>query len=241
MKMDRLEFLKELDSEIWVKDRIFLARYLVLHEITQVKGLLNGLNQVVSTLPSKTNIIDSIPFFKDNKDLCMMAHVTFTDLDLKALMSKYSSCPYSTIEQFFSDFHVYGLREALTYLCEAIDFSISKESKKKLLEFYKLAGNLFLDNIEKMKSEYRNVLMDRIQCVKLLQEIMPEGYISEEAKLRFSHDPDQIASHIGGLSREIISTIDINKDEATKLFMLAESLNMGGFWENGQEQNNFAI
>jgi len=241
MSLDRVEFLKELDSQILVKDRIFLTRYLVLHEITQSKELLSGLNHVVSILPSKTNVIGSTLSFGDNNDLRKMAYLTFTALDLETLMLKYSSCPYSTLEQFFSDFQVYGLREALAYLCKAKDFSVSKEVGKKFSEFYKLVGNFFLDNIEKLKSEYRNVLMDCIQRIKSLQEIMPEGYISEETKIRFSHNPGQIANYLRGISKEVLSDIDINEDGAVKQFMLAESLNMGGFWKNGQEQNNFVI
>jgi len=241
MPLDRLEFLKELDSQIWVKDRIFLTRYLVLHEITQSKELLSGLNHVISILPSKTNVIGSIPSFGDNNDLCRMAYVTSTDLDLETLRSKYSSCPCSTLEQFFSDFEVYGLREALAYLCKAIDFSVSKELGKKFSEFYGFVGNLFLNNTDKLKSEYKKVLMGAVQCVKSLQEIMPEGYISEQAKVRFLLDPSQVSNHLRRLNREVLSEIDINGDGAVKQFMLAESLDMGGFWENGQEQSNLTI
>lgn len=241
MVLNREQFLRMLDSRIWVEDRIFFTRYIALYELTESKDLLNGLNRVMSILPSKTNILNSILPFENRIDLRMMAYALLTDLDFVAVQSKYASCPFSSLEQLFSDFQVYGLREALSYLCKAQDCSLSEELVSEICDYYAFVGNLFLANIDKLKKLYKAVVMDFIAGVEPLKAIMPEGYISNEAKMKYMLNPATIMNYLIAIQKRVVSGLDVKSKGATQLLILAESMNMGGFWQNGEGQNNYAL
>jgi len=239
--MNKIEFLKEMDSRVWVKDRIFFTRYIALYALTELPSMLSDLNQVISIIPPATNIIDPIPKFKEEKDLLRIAHLIITKLDLTKIIKEQSSCPFSAVEQFFSDFQVYGLREAVAYLCEVKEISFSEKAvQNTLLDFYGFIGKTFIENLETMKEDYKTVLEIATKGNKQLQTIMPEGYISAEAKVEFMLNPTVLSDFLRKLERQVVAVIDIDSDGALELLTLSECLNFGGYWENGEEQRNFA-
>jgi len=240
MVLDRERFLSILDSRIWVEDRIFFTRYVVLYELTESTDLLNGLNRIMSILPSKANVLDSILPFKHKTDLLAIAYALLTDLDLGTVQSNYASCPFSTLEQFFSDFQVYGLREAVSYLCKAKDCALSKVVVSEIADYYALVGNLFVANMNELKKMYKAVVMDFIAGVEPLKGIMPKGYISDQAKMKYMLNPAPIMNYLIAMRKQVVSGLDIKSKGATQVLILAESMNMGGFWQNGQSQNNYA-
>ena len=126
------------------------------------------------------------------------------------------------------------------YLCKAKDCALSKVVVSEIADYYALVGNLFVANMNELKKMYKAVVMDFIAGVEPLKGIMPKGYISDQAKMKYMLNPAPIMNYLIAMRKQVVSGLDIKSKGATQVLILAESMNMGGFWQNGQSQNNYA-
>ena len=223
----------------------------------EAKEYLGFMDQMVIFLPAKTNIISPVSGIKKEKDLLKLLLLVRTDLDASKnavvttdpdtgiVTTKLPPCQNSTLEQFFVDFQTYGLREAIAYLAEANDFIITELIEKFLIEGYRCIAEDFLANIDNLKAEYKQLILHIISqpdSPEELKELMPKGFLSDEAKLKYASNPRQVMTFLKDFSDDVISRIDIEDNEsALFLFMLSDVLISGHYWGIGEEQHNLAI
>jgi len=134
----RLEFLRKLDSSVWVKKRLFPER---LHSLDAIHGTpvaTRFVAKVIDAIHPGANSFTLMP--------CRVRPTYLAELAVRAHLEVRSARQRSVLEQFLDDLNVFGLREALAYLFDHEKYGVAVWLEAIFIEGYRDVGTLFREN-----------------------------------------------------------------------------------------------
>jgi hypothetical protein len=140
-------FIKQLDAAIWVKDRIFSSRLIVLDRINNGKSAQDFIGAIARWLPQDVNSI-SLPDYKDNWFELLAGE------SAQAFIGG-TARPGTRLEIFFHHLNIYGLRECLAYLYEFQDPKVTEPIHNFIYENYPVIARDYVEKKQQIKRYFK--------------------------------------------------------------------------------------
>lgn len=215
----RLDFLRDLDSEVWVEKRLSAARLVILDEIeanSKSKKFIISVIDNISHTHTDIGYVDSALSFG------------LDALSIIVLKKFKHIVPDSALTQFVVDLNIFGLREALAYIFESPNCSIPIEFQQEILRGYRHIGLAFLRRSEAIKQRLESILSSiGSGAENLLRLSLFERLIVPEEKER-------------QWSEDLMSSISSGRLSLLERLVIHDATTFGGVWADGQPQHNLA-
>jgi hypothetical protein len=143
------EALRHLDSRIWVEDRLFATRLIVLDRLNDGSAAQNFAKTIACWLPQDVRSIRP-PDYQDNwfELVAYEAGITFMGTPAR---------PATLLEQFFNDLNTYGLRESLAYLYDIVSPRVDSSLHDIISNGYLQIAQAYIDKREQIKRRFEEI------------------------------------------------------------------------------------